>query len=108
MTTEILLYAANFREQISRLRLMAPIYPDVHFEEDERYIWATTMVKFSYNGAVYKRHHVESAVINTGIDATALRRRLDAAAEMCIKLAVPCFLDEIVDANSVSHNNKQQ
>lgn len=96
MKTKILHDAAQFKSQISKLKSKAPIYPKIHFEESDGYLWATTMVKFTYNGVDYKRHHVESIVSDGNVSINELQSRLVEAAEMCIKKAVPCQFDDVI------------
>lgn len=105
MKTKILHDAAQFKSQISKLKSKAPIYPKIHFEESDGYLWATTMVKFTYNGVDYKRHHVESIVSDGNVSIIVpdgnvsineLQSRLVEAAEMCIKKAVPCQFDDVI------------
>ena len=96
MITKILHDVDQFKSQISELKSKAPMYPKIHFEEKGNCLWATTMVKFSYNGVDYKRHHVESIIPNENIGINELQSRLVEEAEMCIKMAVPCQFDDVI------------
>lgn len=96
MKTKILHDAAQFKSQISKLKSKAPMYPKIHFEESDGYLWATTMVEFTYNGVDYKRHHVESIVPDGNVGINELQSRLVEAAEMCVKKAVPCQFDDVI------------
>ena len=96
MLTEILHHADLFRTQISDLKSKAPMYPKVYFEDKGGCQWVTTMVEFNYNGVRYKRHHVESIVPNKNVGTNDLYNKLIDAAEMCIKMAIPCQFDEII------------
>lgn len=96
MITKILHDVDQFKSQINELKSKAPMYPKIHFEEKGNCLWATTMVKFTYNGVDYKRHHIESIVPNENVGINQLQGRLVDAAEMSIKLAVPCEFDDII------------
>lgn len=96
MVTEILHHADLFKSQIVSLKEKAPMYPKVYFEDKGGCQWVTTMVEFEYNGVLYKRHHVESIVPTKTCTTNDLYTRLINAAEICIKNAIPCKLDEII------------
>lgn len=96
MLTDILHHADLFKTQVKNLKEKAPMFPKVHFEENGGCIWATTMVKFSYNKVEYLRHHVESIVPSKTATVNDLYNRLYKADEVCIQFAVPCQFDEIV------------
>ena len=56
----VFIEVAQFENQISELKAKSPMYPEIHFEEKDNCLWATTMVKFTHNGVDYKRHHVQT------------------------------------------------
>ncbi len=95
MVTEILHNADLFTQQAKCLKENAPMFPKIYFEEKGGVIWATTMVKFYYNNVEYKRHHVESIVLNKNCGVNDLYNRLNNAAKMCIEFAIPCQFDEL-------------
>lgn len=96
MKTKILHDIDQLTSQIRELKLKAPMYPKIHFEEQGNCLWATTMVKFTYHGVDYKRHHVESIIPNENVGINQLQSRVVDAAEVCIKYAVPCEFDDVV------------
>lgn len=96
MVNQILYDASTFRHEIAYFKSKAPMYPEIYFEERGGSQWATTMVRFEYNGVAYKRHHVESIIPTKTMTTKDLYDRLNDAAEMCIKMAIPCSYDEII------------
>lgn len=105
MLTQILHDADRFKFQVLALKAKAPMYPNIYFEENGGCQWATTMVEFKYNGVRYKRHHVESIVPTKTVTTNHLYNRLIDNAEMCIKMAVPCYLDEIIGLDNTPPQN---
>ncbi len=96
MLNEILHNVKEFKNQIAYLKSKAPMYPKVYFEDKCGCKWVTAMVEFQYNGVRYKRHHVESIIPNEKVGTRELDNKLINAAEMCIKMAIPCNSDEII------------
>ena len=96
MIAKILHDVECFNAQIDNLRDKSPFYPEVFLEEKGNVVWATTMVKFVYNGVEYKRHHVESIVITPTSPIEKLINMIKNNAELCIEYAIPYQKDEII------------
>lgn len=93
-----IIYSAHtFQEQIKKLKEKAPLYPRVYIEETETIDWCTTMVIFEYNERKYKRHHVEYVHKKPGftkVNINQLYNKTMDNAELTVKFAQPCHLDE--------------
>lgn len=76
------------------------MYPKIHFEEKNYSLWATTVVRFSYNGVDYKRHIVETIFLNDGDGIEILTKIITKCADESIQKAVPCMFDEIIGVSS--------
>lgn len=97
MVIEILQKADKFKNYVEYLKSVAPDYPKVHEEASlDGAHWATTMVKFTYNGVEYKRHHVESIMPTKDVACSKMIERLNHNAELCIKHAIPCQYDTVI------------
>ena len=96
-TSKILHDAELFRNQISKLKEIAPPFPVIYTTEThDKTIWATTIVEFAYEGKLYKRHHVESIVPTNQVTTKDLINKIKQQCELTIKHAVPCSLDEAI------------
>lgn len=96
MIAKILQDAGTFRQQVSTLRQKALNYPDIYIEKSGGAIWASTMVRFTYNEIEFDRHHVESIVPSETYGEQDLIIRINDAAKQCQEQAVPYCFDEVV------------
>ena len=96
MNEYILAQAEAHKQKVAQLRSLAPDYPEIYTQQKGATIWATTMVRFEYNGVAFRRHHAHS-LIDTMPDTK--KRLLDiirSDAEQTQRLAAPTPFDEVI------------
>ena len=81
-----------FKITIEELKSISPLFPKIHFVQTEECLWVTTMVVFSHNNIVYKRHCADSIKNNgtiTALELNFLLGRVYYNAELIIEKGVP-------------------
>jgi hypothetical protein len=96
MINKIIGEVDSFNDMVWRFENISPTFPNVYKELRGGEFYVSSMVEFVYNGVKYKRHHIESGILNDFTTEEMVIQRLNHAALLCQQKAVPMWKDEVV------------